>query len=91
MPAAPPVMPPVTDGADQEYVVPVGTIPFVPLTGVAVKATPLQVIAVIGLMVAAGFTVTGTVIAGTGFTVTVTVKCAPWQLPEVGVTVYMAV
>ena len=62
---------------------PVGTIPFVTLTGVTVKPTPLQVAAFIA------------VIAGVGLIVTVTVNVAPGQLPkatdEVGVTVYMAV
>jgi hypothetical protein len=75
VPAAPPVIPPVTVGADQEYVVPAGTIPFVPLDGVAVNATPLHVVAVIF------------VIPGLGLTVTVSVKLDPAQLPDVGVTV----
>ena len=74
-PAAPPVMPPVTTGAGQLYVVPAGTIPFVMFTGLTVKSTPLHMEAVISL------------IAGFGFTVTVTVNVAPGQLPEVGVTV----
>jgi hypothetical protein len=78
-PAAPPVMPPVTAGAAQLYVVPAGTMPSVPFAGVAVNATPLQVVAVI------------LVIAGLGLTVTVTVKFAPVQLPDKGVTVYVAV
>jgi len=74
-PANPPVTPPVTAGAVQVYVVPVGTIPFVPVTGVTLKLPLLQIVLVIG------------VIAGVGSTVTVTVKVAPVQLPEVGVTV----
>jgi len=49
------------------------------LTGVELKATPLQTVLVIALM------------AGDGFTVTVNVNGVPAQLPEVGVTVYVAV
>ena len=74
----PPVKP-VPVGTDQLYVVPDGTVPFIPFTGATVKPAPLQVVAVIG------------VITATGFTVTVTVNGAPVQLPEVGVTVYVAV
>ena len=74
-PEAPPVIPPVTVGADQLYVVPDGTTPFVTLTGVDVKTTPLHTVLVIA------------VIAGFGFTVTVTVNVVPEQDPEVGVTV----
>jgi len=76
VPITPPVIPPVTVGADQLYNVPAGTIPFVPFVGVTVNNTPLQVIPVIA------------VIADTGFTLTVTVKLAPApQLTVVGVTV----
>ena len=75
VPAAPPVIPPVTEGAGQLYVVPTGTSPLVGLTGVTLKATPLHVLAVIS------------VIAGLGLTVTTTSKSAPGQLPDVGVTV----
>ncbi len=75
LPAAPPVMPPVTEGMGQLYVVPTGTMPFVPFTGVEVKAVPLQTVEVIF------------VTDGVGFTVTVTVKMAPTQLLDVGVTV----
>ena len=74
-PAAPPVMPPVTTGTGQLYVVPAGTTPLVPFTGVTVKAVPLQANAVI------------LVIAGRGFTVTVTVNVAPVHVPKLGVTV----
>jgi len=74
-PAAPPVIPPVTTGAGQLYVVPAGTTPLVPLTGVILKATPVQTVAVIG------------VIAAAGFTVTVRLKLAPAHVPDVGVTV----
>jgi hypothetical protein len=72
-------MPPVTVGADHVYVVPAGTIPLVPLAGVTVNAVVLQVVAVIAVMF------------GLGLTVTVSVKLAPVQLPEVGVIVYVAV
>ena len=78
-PAAPPVIPPVTVGAAQLYVVPAGTTPLVPFAGVAENATALQVVAIIFVM------------AGFGFTVTVTVNVDPVQLPDVGVTVYVAV
>ena len=80
VPAAPPLIPTVTDGDAQVYVVPAGTTPFTPLVGDEVKLAPLQITAVIALIVALGLTVT------------VTVKEAPIQLPpEVGVTVYVAV
>jgi hypothetical protein len=65
---------PVTVGAGQEYVVPIGTI-SVPLVGATLKAVPLQTITVL------------LVIVGLGFTVTVTVKGVPVQLPDFGVTV----
>ena len=74
LPVAPPEKP-VPEGAAQLKVVPDGTIPFVPLTGITVKPTPLHTVEVIA------------VIAGVGLIVTVTVKVAPAQLPEVGVTV----
>ena len=61
------------------YVVPAGTTPSVTFTGVAVNADALQVVAVMA------------VIDGFGLTVTVTVKVDPGQLPDVGVTVYVAV
>jgi hypothetical protein len=75
VPVAPPVMPPVTTGNPQVYKVPAGTMPLVPLTGVTVKGVPLHPDAVIF------------VIAGPGFTVTVTVNVAPVQPPDKGVTV----
>src|ERR1044071_1702383 len=56
-PATPPVIPPVTVGTPQLYVVPAGTIPFVPFTGVAVNATALQTVAVIAVTAGVGFTV----------------------------------
>ena len=48
-------------------------------TRLVVKAAPLQIVAV-------WFGITGF-----GFTVTTTVNVAPVQVPEVGVTVYVAV
>ena len=56
----PPVIPPVTTGADQLYVVPAGTTPFTPLVGVAVNNTPLHVTVVIAVTEAIGFRVTVT-------------------------------
>jgi hypothetical protein len=79
VPAAPPLMLPVTDGAAHEYVVPEGTIPLVLFTGVIVKLVPLQEVAVMA------------VTAGLGLTVTVTVKVDPVHNAVAGVTVYVAV
>ena len=59
--------------------VPVGIMPFTPSVGVMANITPLQVVTVIALIDAAGLIVT------------VTVKVAPVQLPDNGVTVYVAV
>ena len=77
-PAAPPENP-APAGADQLYVVPVGTIPLVTSTGVTVNPVPPHTVAVMA------------VTAGTGLTVTVNVKLDPAQLPkaadEVGKTV----
>ena len=56
-PDAPPVIPPVTIGADQLYTVPAGTIPLVIFVGVTVKLTPSQLTAVIAVIVAFGFKV----------------------------------
>ena len=75
VPVTPPVIPPVTAGADQLYNVPEGTIPFIPSVGVTVNVTPLQVTPVIAA------------IDTLGFTVTVTVNVAPVQLPDNGVTI----
>ena len=75
VPDKPPVSPPVTIGTDQLYVVPAGTTPLVPLTGVVVNSIPLHVVADIELIVAFGLTVT------------VNWKVAPVQLPVNGVTV----
>ena len=74
LPVPPPVIPPVTPGALHAYVVPDGIMPFVPFVGVTVKLTPPQVVAVIAL------------ISALGFTVTVTVNTDPTQEPELGVT-----
>ena len=79
LPVPPPVIPPVTPGALHAYVVPDGIMPFVPFVGVTVKLTPPQVVAVIAL------------ISALGFTVTVTVNVAPVQLPVIGVTIYVPV
>jgi hypothetical protein len=75
VPDAPPAIPPVTTGTDQLYVVPGGTTPLVILAGVKVKVPPLHIVPVIPE------------IPGFGFTVTITVKSVPAQLPDVGVTV----
>ena len=77
LPAVPPVIPPVTTGAGQLYTVPGGTAPFVPSTGVASKADPLQMVLVMLF------------ISGTGFTLTVTVNVLPVHGPagEAGVMV----
>ena len=75
----PPVNPPLTLGALQVYKVPAGTIPFVALVGLTVNSTPLQLTVVIGLTTAVGLIVT------------VNVNAAPVQLPDNGVTVYVAV
>ena len=80
LPVPPPVILPVTLGALHAYVVPAGTIPFVPFTGVTLKNNPLHVVLVIALITADGFTVT----------VTVNVAFAPHS-DDVGVIVYVAV
>ena len=54
-------------------------MPFVPLVGVTVKATPLHVTVVIAAT------------SGVGFSVTITVNVAPTQAPDVGVTRYVTV
>ena len=74
LPAAVPVIP-ATVGAAQLKVVPVGTMPSVPFTGLIVKVAALQMVAVWPLT------------SGTGSTVTVTVNVLPVQLPDNGVTV----
>jgi hypothetical protein len=72
---APPVIPPDTEGAGQVYVVPAGTVPLAPSTGVVVNDAPLQIFSIMA------------VIAGFGFTVTVTVNEGPVQPAAIGVTV----
>ena len=52
---------------------------MVPFVGVTTKGTPLQVTVLIA------------VTSGVGFKVTTSVKAAPTQLPEVGVTLYVTV
>ena len=75
------MIPPVTVGADQLYVVPDGIMVLGgALAGVIVNVLPLQIVAVCE----------GT--TGVGFTVTVMVKLLPGQgILVVGVTVYVAV
>ena len=58
LPIAPPVIPPVTIGAAQLYVVPAGITPLVPSVGVTLKNTPLQAVAVIAVTAAFGLIVT---------------------------------
>ena len=79
LPVPPPVIPPVTVGALHPNVVPAGTIPFVPFTGVTTNPIPPQVIAVMALITA------------DGFTFTVTVNVVPVHDPDNGVIVYVAV
>ena len=82
LPAAPPIIFPVTVGVDQVYVVPAGTIVAevgVLLTGVSVKATPLHVV------------IDCVGITGVGFTVIVTVKGVPAHPLADGVTEQVAV
>jgi len=74
-PVLPPVIKPVTTGALHAYVVPAGTIPFVPLVGVTVNNTPLQLTPVIAVTLA------------TGFNVTVKVNVEPTPQGELGVTI----
>ena len=75
----PPVNPtPV--GVVQVYVVPAGTMPFAPFTGLTVNNTPPQLVALIGVITAVGLIVT----------VNVNVAFAPHKV-DVGVIVYVAV
>lgn len=78
LPLAPPVKP-VPAGTAQLYVVPAGTVPFTPSTGVRENVPPLQIAAFME------------VITGEGFKVMVTVKVAPSQPPADGVTIYVIV
>jgi hypothetical protein len=79
VPDCPPVSPPVTEGAAQLNVVPAGTMPFTPLVGVTVNAIPLQVVAVIAVIVV------------TALIVIVSVNVAPAPQLVNGVTIYVAV
>jgi hypothetical protein len=78
VPAAPPVIPPVTTGATHVYVVAPGTM-SVPFTGATEKATAVHVVAVL------------LAIVGFGRTVTVRVNVGPLHVPVRGVIVYVAV
>ncbi len=69
----PPVNP-VPVGAAHVNVVPDGIIPLVLFVGVDVNATPLQVVVLIAVTIAAGFNDI------------VTVNTGPVQVPDVGVT-----
>jgi len=73
VPDNPPVKP-VPVGVDQLYVVPAGTVPFVPLDGVVLNIDPEHTVVLI------------LVIAATGLIFTVTVNDAPEQLPDTGLT-----
>jgi len=78
LPALVPDNPPVNPlpvGTDQLYVVPDGTVPFVPLEGVVVNNVPLHTVVLIAVTLACGFTVT------------VTLNTAPVQEPDLGVIV----
>ena len=55
VPVAPPVNP-VPVGVAQLYVVPVGTVPLVPSTGVKLKASPLHIVTDIAVTAGTGFT-----------------------------------
>ncbi len=78
LPGIAPTIAPDRTGIVQVYVVPEGTTPSVRLAGVIVNVLPLQIVEA------------WLFIAGIGLTVTVTVNVAPVQLPEIGVTVYVA-
>jgi hypothetical protein len=76
---APPVIVPDTDGGSQLYTIFPGTIPFVSFVGVTTNVMPLHTVVLIATT------------SGVGFTNTVTVNIAPVQLPDFGVTLYVAV
>ena len=76
---SPPVIVPDTLGINQLYTVLPGTMPLPGFVGVTTKVTPLHTVVLIG------------VTSGVGFTNTVTVNIAPSQLPDFGVTLYVAV
>ena len=79
LPVPPPVILPVTLGALHAYVVPAGTMPFVPFTGVTLNNVPVTTVVLISVIVA------------TGLIFTATVNDAPAQLPDTGLTWYVAV
>jgi hypothetical protein len=70
-----------TAGRSQVYLVLAGTIPLVISVGVTLNVVPLQIVALMAVITAFGFTVTSTV------------NVAPTQFPkvDVGVTMYTAV
>jgi hypothetical protein len=70
-----------TAGRSQVYLVLAGTIPLVISVGVTLNVVPLQIVALMAVITAFGFTVTNTV------------NVAPTQSPKVvvGVTMYTAV
>jgi hypothetical protein len=55
---SPPVIPPVTAGAGQLYIVPGKTTPLVPFAGIIANDPPLQIEVVIFEIIENGFTVT---------------------------------
>jgi len=78
-PEAPPVIPPVTEGVGQEYVVPAGTRPFKPFAGIELNDAPEQIVSEMLETEAAGFTAMARV------------NEAPLHAPAVGEIVYVAV
>ena len=74
VPDNPPVKP-VPVGVDQLYVVPAGTVPLVPFTGVVLNIAPEHTVVLIAVTLACGFIVT------------VTLNATPVQEPDLGVTV----
>ena len=82
LPAAVPVIP-ATEGAAQLKVVPAGTMPSVPFTGLTEKVVALQMVAVWPLTSGTGLTVKVTaslVISDPQFPCTFTVYCLPFRL-----------
>ena len=59
VPDNPPVKP-VPAGVDQLYVVPAGTVPIVPFTGVVLNIAPEHTVVLIAVILACGFIVTVT-------------------------------
>jgi hypothetical protein len=78
-PLAPPVIVAENVGIFQVYFVANGTIPSLSFSGVTLNVTPLHV------------TVVKATISGVGFTYTVTVNILPTQVPDFGITLYVAV